>query len=140
MVPGLLIAVGLEQTVESIHHDRQLTETREALRRERSAKVARFAVETLEENREIPLFQEDLAVFTDLKDQPGAASDTWPGKRSPTLTVTSTTPRALGRSGSPSQSDESMRVCAQPPTSAARNSFQGTLDLRGLPLPSVLLP
>jgi hypothetical protein len=80
IVLGLLIAVGLEQTVEAIHHHRELSETRAALRRERSANVARFAVETQEENREIPLFQEDLAVFTYLKDHPGAAAGTWPGK------------------------------------------------------------
>jgi hypothetical protein len=77
---GLLIAVSLEQTVEYIHHRHEVAQTREALRKERTANAARFAVETLENNRVIPIFQEDLAVFAYLRGHPGALPNTWPGQ------------------------------------------------------------
>jgi hypothetical protein len=80
IVLGLLIAVAIEQTVEYIHHRREVGQTREALRKERSANAARFTVETLEDNRVIPIFQEDLAVFAFLRAHPGAPPDTWPGQ------------------------------------------------------------
>jgi hypothetical protein len=80
IVLGLLIAVGIEQTVEYIHHRREVAQTREALRKERGANAARFAVETLENNRVIPIFQEDLAVFAFLRGHPGAPPDAWPGQ------------------------------------------------------------
>jgi hypothetical protein len=80
IVIGLLIAVGIEQTVEYIHHRREVADTREALRKERNANAARFTVETLENNRVIQIFQEDLAVFAYLRGHPGAPADTWPGQ------------------------------------------------------------
>jgi hypothetical protein len=67
MVLGLLIAVGLEQGMEYIHHRRQVAEVREALLQERRSNIARFAAETLEFKRAMPLFQDDLAVFVYLK-------------------------------------------------------------------------
>src|SRR5580693_6564970 len=42
IVLGLLIAVGLEQTVEYIHHRRELTQARAELREERKANVEEF--------------------------------------------------------------------------------------------------
>jgi hypothetical protein len=46
IVIGLLIAIGLEQTVEFFHHRHQVAETREALRIERVVNVNRFAYTT----------------------------------------------------------------------------------------------
>src|ERR1019366_10434559 len=43
IVIGLFIAVGLEQTVEFFHHLHQVSETREALRVERSSNSRAFA-------------------------------------------------------------------------------------------------
>ena len=43
IVLGLLIAVGLEQTVEYINHRREIAETREALRVEREDNIRHFA-------------------------------------------------------------------------------------------------
>ncbi|MGA8940559.1 MAG: hypothetical protein WB439_15465 [Acidobacteriaceae bacterium] len=42
IVVGLIIAVGLEQTIELIHHHHQITETREALHHERLENYARL--------------------------------------------------------------------------------------------------
>jgi uncharacterized protein YigA (DUF484 family) len=80
IVLGLLIAISLEQTVEYFHHRSEVAETREALRRERQSNVARFALEADDLARAVPIFQEDLAVFTYLRAHPGAARDHWPGK------------------------------------------------------------
>jgi hypothetical protein len=80
IVLGLLIAVSLEQTVEYIHHRREVADTREALRGERQSNVARFALEADDLARAVPIFQEDLAGFAYLKAHPGAPPDHWPGK------------------------------------------------------------
>jgi hypothetical protein len=96
IVLGLLIAVGLEQSVEYLHHRREVAETREAVHRERSNNVAGFAAQTLEENREIPIFQEDLAVFTYLRDHPGATADQWPGQLGGRERMTYATGRSCG--------------------------------------------
>jgi uncharacterized protein YigA (DUF484 family) len=79
IVLGLLIAVSLEQTVEYFHHQHEVADTREALRRERQSNIARFAVEADDLARAIPIFKEDLAVFAYLKAHPGAPPDHWPG-------------------------------------------------------------
>ena len=79
IVLGLLIAIGLEQTVEFFHHRNELADTREALRRERQSNVARFALEADDLARAVPTFQEDLAVFAYLRAHPGAAPNQWPG-------------------------------------------------------------
>jgi hypothetical protein len=42
IVLGLLIAVGLEQTVEYIHHSRELTQARKELREEKDANIEEF--------------------------------------------------------------------------------------------------
>ena len=75
---GLLIAIGLEQTVEYFHHQHELAETREALRRERQFNQTRFAFQADEVAVLVPMFQEDLAVFNYLKAHPGAPRETWP--------------------------------------------------------------
>ena len=79
IVIGLLIAVGLEQTVEHLHHQREVAHVRRALQLELYLNVDRFAAETELSRRFIPLLQTDLAVFQYLKLHPGAAATQWPG-------------------------------------------------------------
>jgi hypothetical protein len=77
---GLLIAIGLEQAVVYIEHCHEVAATREALRIEREINANRFAVETEELHRYVPMLKTDLAIFEYLKKHPGAPPDTWPGK------------------------------------------------------------
>jgi hypothetical protein len=77
---GLLIAIGLEQTVEYYHHRHQVAETREALKVEREYNILRFQSETEEMRHFVPLLKMNLAVFQYLRKNPGAAPEKWPGK------------------------------------------------------------
>jgi len=80
IVLGLLIAVGLEQLVLYFEHRHQVAETRKALAVERKQNVIRFAGETEELHRSIPIFLTDIAIFEYLKAHPGARPESWPGK------------------------------------------------------------
>ncbi len=80
IVVGLLIAVGLEQTVELFHHRHQVAETREALHVEREQNIQRFAIQTEEFRRILPVLQTNMAIFQYLHDHPGAPQEQWPGK------------------------------------------------------------
>ena len=80
IVIGLLIALGLEQFAEAIHHRRQLSEMRDAIAEERAANERVFAITTDMFRRETKRFQTNLAVLQYLQQHPGAAPDTWPGK------------------------------------------------------------
>lgn len=80
IVIGLLIALGLEQSAESIHHRRQVREARDAIAEERVANQHEFADTTEMFRRETKRFQTNLAVLHYLEEHPGAAPDTWPGK------------------------------------------------------------
>jgi hypothetical protein len=71
IVIGLLIAVSLEQGVEYIHHRRELAEARKQLATERKINVVRFAVETEELHRFVPILQNNLAIFVYLRQHPG---------------------------------------------------------------------
>jgi hypothetical protein len=77
---GLLIAIGLEQTVEYLHHRHQVAETREALRVEREQNHLRLADQTTEFRVRVPIIQTNLAVFHYLRLHPGAAEKDLPGK------------------------------------------------------------
>jgi hypothetical protein len=79
IVIGLLIAIGLEQTVEYIHHRHQVAETRRALHNERLMNIKRFAVTTNEFRRFAPVLENNLAIFVYLKQRPGAPASQWPG-------------------------------------------------------------
>ena len=79
IVVGLLIAVGLEQTVEAIHHRHQVAETREALRKERAINQIEFQIATTEWRRYVPILQTDLAVLHFLEQHPGAPAQNQPG-------------------------------------------------------------
>src|SRR5947209_3784488 len=80
IVIGLLIALGLEQSAEGIHHRRQVREARGAIAEERAANQREFATNTEMFRRETKRFQTNLAVLWYLQQHPGAAPDTWPGK------------------------------------------------------------
>jgi len=91
IVLGLLIAVGLEQGVEFIHHRYEVAETRRALEIERRININHFAMQTEEFHRFVPKLETDLAIFQFLKAHPHAPAEQWPGKFSayhlgPTLT------------------------------------------------------
>jgi hypothetical protein len=79
IVVGLLIAVGLEQTVEYLHHRHQVTEAREALRLERQENYKLFALETRSFNLATPYLQKDVEILLYLRSHPHASSQSWPG-------------------------------------------------------------
>jgi hypothetical protein len=76
---GLLIAIGLEQTVEYFHHRHQVAEIREALAIERKINVVRFQTETEEMRRFVPQLKMNLAIYQYLRQHPGAPKEKWPG-------------------------------------------------------------
>jgi hypothetical protein len=80
IVVGLLIAVGLEQTVEYIHHRRQVVELREALQTEVGHDTQLFALQTQEFHRFAPRLLTDAAILQALRDHPHLPADQWPGK------------------------------------------------------------
>jgi hypothetical protein len=80
IVIGLLIAVGLEQTVEYFHHRNQVAEIRESLSLERRFNINRFAVIRDEFHRFVPKLETNLAVFQYLRSHPNAPTGDWPGK------------------------------------------------------------
>jgi hypothetical protein len=77
---GLLLAIGLEQTVEFFHHRHQVTETRKVLAIERQVNARRFAIETEEFRRILPIIKMNLKIYQYLRQHPGAAEEKWPGK------------------------------------------------------------
>jgi hypothetical protein len=79
IVIGLLIAIGLEQSVEYFHHRHQVAETRRALYNERLINIHRFAAITTEFHRYSPLLRTNLAIFVYLRQHPGAPPEQWPG-------------------------------------------------------------
>lgn len=79
IVIGLLIAVGLEQTVEYVHHRREVAESRRALAVERRINAHRFAVQTREFHRFVPQLKTNLAILMYLKEHPHAPAAAWPG-------------------------------------------------------------
>jgi len=76
---GLLIAIGLEQVVEIIHHHNQVVEARKALRDEQTANEQLFARRTKSFRAETGKYQNNLAVLLFLQKHPGAPSAQWPG-------------------------------------------------------------
>jgi hypothetical protein len=80
IVIGLLIAVGLEQTVEYLHHRRQVKETRGALLNEQRKNIGFFALETDLLRQQAPVYRTDLNILMYLRSHPGAPASAWPGK------------------------------------------------------------
>jgi hypothetical protein len=79
IVIGLIIAVGLEQTVEYFHHRHQVAESRGALRLEREENKRRFAHETGYWRWEAVELQNNLLVLQYLQQHPGTPEDKLPG-------------------------------------------------------------
>jgi len=80
IVIGLVIAVGLEQTVEFFHTRHEVAETRRALHTERLINIHRFAAITAESRRFVPVLQRNLAIFVFLRHHPNAPPSQWPGQ------------------------------------------------------------
>lgn len=79
---GLLIAIGLEQSVEYIHHRHQVTELRQEFETERRANVAHFDAGVAEWRRFAPLLQGNLHTLIYLREHPGAPPSQWPSRMS----------------------------------------------------------
>jgi hypothetical protein len=80
IVIGLLIAVGLEQTVEYFHHRQQVAEIRRSLADERRINEVIFASACNEFRRYAPILVGSLQTLSYLRTHPGAAPNQWPGR------------------------------------------------------------
>jgi hypothetical protein len=77
---GLLIAIGLEQTVEYFHHRHQVAEIRRSLAEERRINEVIFASACNEFRRYAPILLGSLQTLTYLRTHPGAPPGQWPGR------------------------------------------------------------
>jgi len=82
IVIGLLIAIGLEQTAEYLHHRHQLADARRQLETELRINLATFRAQVLEIRRFVPILQRDLLIMQYLRQHPGAPPGSWPGELS----------------------------------------------------------
>jgi hypothetical protein len=80
IVVGLLIAVGLEQTVEYFHHRHQVSEIRRSLAEERRINDAIFTSACNEFRRYSPILVGSLQTLGYLRIHPGAPPSQWPGR------------------------------------------------------------
>src|ERR1700733_15287098 len=79
IVLGLLIAVGLEQTVEYIHHRREVQEIRKALVQERQKNLVFYNLNTAGFRYEAEELENNLHVFVFLQLHPGTPEEKLPG-------------------------------------------------------------
>jgi hypothetical protein len=79
IVLGLVIAIGLEQMVEYIHHGREVAETREALLAEREINQKVTADDCVLFRREAAALQNNLLVLAALHQHPGTPRAELPG-------------------------------------------------------------
>jgi type II secretory pathway pseudopilin PulG len=79
IVIGLLIAIGLEQSVEWLHRRHELRETREALHQEREENRKFFVVNTADFRLETAMLENDLQLFLTLQQHPGTPEEKLPG-------------------------------------------------------------
>lgn len=79
IVIGLLIAVGLEQTVEFLHHRHEVAETRESLHLEREENRRSFVMNALEYRLNAETLQNNLRVLLFLQQHPGTPEEKLPG-------------------------------------------------------------
>jgi type II secretory pathway pseudopilin PulG len=79
IVIGLLIAVGLEQSVEYFHHRAEAKEAREALRLERETNHSRYRRNTDSFRRFKAAVRNNLSVLVYLKQHPGTPEQALPG-------------------------------------------------------------
>jgi len=80
IVIGLLIAVGLEQTVEYFHHRHQVAEIRRSLAEERRINEVIFTSASSEFRRYAPILAGSLQTLAYLRTRPDAAPSQWPGR------------------------------------------------------------
>ncbi len=76
---GLLIALGLEQTAELVHHRHQVTETRQALRRELTLNRRAYAGSVREFQRQTAALLNNVAVLQYVQQHPGTPEEQLPG-------------------------------------------------------------
>jgi hypothetical protein len=88
IVIGLLIAVGLEQTVEYFHHRQQVAEIRRSLAEERQINEVIFTSACNEFRRYAPILLGSLQTLTYLRTHPGAPASQWPGRFSFYMLIT----------------------------------------------------
>ena len=79
IVLGLLIAIGLEQTVEAVHHRHELSQVRRELADEREANRKAMAKEAGYWRWEVVELQNNLVVLQYLQHHPGTPDETLPG-------------------------------------------------------------
>jgi hypothetical protein len=79
IVLGLLIALGLEQSVERIHHYYELSETREALAQEELANEKAWADNEFDWRRTFVELKNNLAVLEYVRAHPGTPQTALPG-------------------------------------------------------------
>ena len=77
---GLLIAIGLEQTVEYFHHRHQVAEMRRSLAEERRINEVIFTSACNEFRRYAPILLGSLQTLTYVRTHPGAPPSQWPGR------------------------------------------------------------
>jgi hypothetical protein len=80
IVIGLLIAVGLEQSVEYFHHRHQVAEIRRSLAEERRINEIIFTSACGEFRRYAPILLGSLQTLSYLRTHPGATPGQWPGR------------------------------------------------------------
>jgi hypothetical protein len=88
IVIGLLIAVGLEQTVEYFHHRQQVAEIRRSLAEERRINGVIFSSACNEFRRYAPILFGSLQTLTFLRTHAGAPPSQWPGRFSFYMLIT----------------------------------------------------
>jgi hypothetical protein len=88
IVIGLLIAVGLEQTVVYFHHRQQVAEIRRSLAEERRINEVIFTSACDEFRRYAPILLGSLQTLAYLRTHPGAPPGQWPGRFSFYMLIT----------------------------------------------------
>jgi hypothetical protein len=79
IVLGLLIAIGLEQTVEYFHHRHQVAETRAALREEKAENIRLYHQNVEYHIMTMAYLHNNLRIFLYLRDHPGTPQEKLPG-------------------------------------------------------------
>jgi len=76
---GLLIAIGLEQTVEYFHHRSVMRETREALAEEKQENIRRFHKNVALHVMQMGYLHNNIRIFEFLREYPGTPQEKLPG-------------------------------------------------------------
>jgi hypothetical protein len=79
VVLGILIAIGLKQTVEYFHHRHQVAETRRALQEERQENIRIFHENVERHVMAMGYLHNNLRIFEFLRDHPHTPQDKLPG-------------------------------------------------------------